>query len=84
MRVWFCVVLYLLLFQEAYSQEKRKVKVQYKKYEYLDLGKLKVEGNFMAPTDIFIQEQAKKNVKQRLYDRKHFKKETYRDVLSIR
>ena len=84
MRIWICIVLCLLLSPEIFSRQKRKTRVQYKKYEYLDMGKLKVEGSFMAPTDIFIQEQAKRKVKQRLYDRKHFKRETYRDVLSIR
>ena len=76
-------VLCLVCSGTVHAQQK-KVKVRYKKYEYLDLGKLKVEGSFLAPTDIFIQEQAKKKVRQRLYDRKHYKKETYRDILNIR
>ena len=84
MKIFLCLFLLIFPISEAFSQKKGKTKTKYKKYEYLDLGKLKVEGSFVAPTDIFIQERANKNITQRLYNRKHFKKEIYQDVLDIR
>ena len=84
MKVLLCIFLLWIPLGEAYSQQKRKPQKKYKKYEYLDLGKLQVEGSFVAPTDIFIQERANKNILQRLYERKHFKEEIRRDVLDIR
>ena len=49
--------------------------VKYKDNEILDLGKLQIEGDVSTPTDILIEEAAKKYLKQKLYDRKHFKRE---------
>ena len=81
MKNLFYVLWSLILLEEGMAQAK---KISNKKYQYLDLGKLQIEGRFVAPTDIFIQEQARRKIKQKLYDRKHFKKEIHRDVLNIR
>ncbi len=53
-------------------------------YEFIDLGKLQVEGRFVTPTDILIQEQSKQKLDQNLYDRKNFKKETFMDILNFK
>ena len=84
MKFLLCLFLLWIPTGEVFSRQKEGAKKKYKKYEYLDLGKLQVEGSFVAPSDIFIQERAKKNITQRLYRRKNFKDEIRRDVLDIR
>ena len=73
--VCFCSIL-------VYGQDRSSKKKE--KYEFIDLGKLQVEGKFVTPTDILIQEQSKQKVNQKLYDRKHFKKENFMDILNFK
>ena len=54
------------------------------KYEFIDLGKLQIEGEFSTPTDILIQEQAQRNLRQKLYDRKHFRRENFMDIYNLK
>ena len=67
-----------------YGKEKKKVITKHKEYEFLDLGKLEVEGGFSAPTDILIEEQKKLEIKQKLYDRKNYFREIKSDVMDLK
>ena len=69
----------LFVYSITYSQERR----QGKKYEFIDLGKLQIEGEFMTPTEIIIQEQQKKGFEQDIYDRKNFRRENYIDIYNL-
>ena len=66
------------------GKRKKKTIIKYKKYEKADLGKISVDGEFSSPIDIFVRKGSQDKIKQRLYIRKHFKREIYSDILELR
>lgn len=84
MKRFFVIILFWSSFLYGEGKKSKKIITEHKKYEFLDLGKLEVEGGFSAPTDILIEEQKKTTVRQKLYDRKDYFKEIKADVMDLK
>lgn len=65
--------LILLSFSLSSFAQKKKVVIEYKKYEKFDLGSLEVDGEVISPGDISIDN------KTDLYDFNFFRRKNFRD-----
>lgn len=70
------ILLPILIFGTAYAQSK-KVKIQYKKRQKIDLGALMIDGELVSPGDFTIDDEKEKA--QKLL----FKRRNYNDRLGI-
>jgi hypothetical protein len=81
----FLILLSTLLFlTSAFSQEKGKVRYEYKKYEKFDFDEIGVEGEAGSPGDISISPRVRNEFKNRLPERANFNREMKRAVEGIR
>ncbi|MEI8346993.1 MAG: hypothetical protein WCG27_05975 [Pseudomonadota bacterium] len=68
----------------ASAEEKTKVKVEFKKYEKIDLGSLEVKGTIIAPGDLSVKERDRKEFDVNLFERSTFDREVKKDIYHLR
>ena len=66
------------------AHPRRKVIIEYKKYQAIDLGDLQIEGEVVAPGDITIERQDSQHLDYELFEQNHFRRESTRDIQDIR
>ena len=68
---------------EQSSGEKPKV-YKYKEYEVIDLGKMEVKGQIIAPGDLTVNERERKVFKRSLLEKENFDFENKREIENLR
>lgn len=81
------LMLLLLFSQPLMGQEKpqgKNVRIEYKKYEEIDLGNLEVRGQIIAPGDLSVSERSRKKFTRNLFERYNFNPEVKKDIENLR
>ena len=71
------ILLFFLMSFMAFAEESKEppVKIEYKKYERVDLGDMSVKGNVVTPGDLSVNERGKRLFEKPLPERMHFDNE---------
>jgi len=64
--------------------EKTIEKVEFKKYEKIDLGNISIDGEYVNPDDLMIKESERKTIKEKLYERDNFNEFTDIEILGLK
>jgi len=59
-------------------------KVEFKKYEKIDLGNISIDGEYVNPDDIMIKESERKTIKEKLYERDNLNEFTDIEILGLK
>jgi hypothetical protein len=59
-------------------------KIEFKKYEKIDLGNISIEGEHVNPEDIMIKESERKRITEKLYERKNLDEFTDLEIQELR
>ncbi len=76
-------VLILIPFS-AFAQKDKNIKYEYKKHESFDFESLDVSGNSNSPGDLSISPRFRKKFKNKIPERKDFKREMKKALDSVR
>lgn len=78
----------LLNAQENKSSKKMQgktiEKVEFKKYEKIDLGNISIDGEYVNPDDIMIKESERKTINEKLYERDNLDEFTDIEILGLK
>ena len=67
------------------KQEHKTIeKIEFKKYEKIDLGNISVEGEYVNPDDIMIKETERKRISEKLFERKNLDEFTDLEIQELR
>lgn len=73
-----------ILIRVGFAQDKKNVRIEYKKYESIDLGDLEIKGSIIAPGDISVKERSRTVLKRNLFERYNFDEEVSSDIRGLR
>jgi hypothetical protein len=78
--------LLILIFTFSFSAyaQKRKVKYEYKKYEKFDLATMDIGGSASSPGDLSISPRFRKRFRNKIPERRNFKKEMRKAIDTVR
>ncbi len=74
----------LTVLTQVFAETDPNIKVEYKKYQAIDLGDLQIKGKIIAPGDISIQERSRRTFTRRPFERPDFDPECREDILNLR
>jgi len=77
------IVLLIIPFS-AFAKKDKNIKYEYKKHESFDFNTLDVSGNLGSPGDLSISPRFRKRFKNKIPERKNFKREMKTALDSVR
>lgn len=83
MKLLFLMII-LIFSVSGFSQDKKNVRYEYKKFEKFDFDEIGVEGEAGAPGDISISPRGRKEFQNKLPERTDFNKEMKKAIDGIR
>jgi hypothetical protein len=77
-------IIMLTLSSWSFSQEKKEIRYEYKKFEKFDFDEIGVEGEAGSPGDLSISPRLRNEFKNRLPERANFNREMKKAIEGIR